>query len=205
MTKIGILGGTFDPVHNGHLRLGKQAYREYGLDQVWFMPSGRPPHKKDHTVTDAKHRCAMIRLAVREQEGLQLSEFEIGRPGTTYTAMTLELLRQSFPGYAFYFIVGADSLYEMETWYRPEQIFSLAKILAAWRECGEARRPFYEQIEYLQKKFGAWIRPLHCPAEDISSSRIRRMAGEGQSLTGLVPEAVADYITAHRLYQEVPA
>ena len=85
MKKIGIMGGTFDPIHNGHLSIGKQAYLEYHLDEVWFMPSGHPPHKKDHFVTDAVHRCAMTKLAITDYPYFQFSDFEVKRAGNTYT------------------------------------------------------------------------------------------------------------------------
>lgn len=114
MGKIGIMGGTFDPIHNGHLMLGEQAYREYGLDEVWYMPSGHPPHKKNHHVTVPAMRFEMTKLAVKGHKGFFCSDFEVRRSGNTYTAQTLSLLRKSYPGHTFYFIIGADSLYEIE-------------------------------------------------------------------------------------------
>lgn len=120
MARIGIMGGTFDPVHMGHLQIGRQAKEEYGLEQVWFMPSGQPPHKRDHKVTAAAHRCAMVELAIEGQNGFVLSRSEVERPGDTYTAQTLALLKEGYPGHDFYFIIGADSLYEIEKWFRPE-------------------------------------------------------------------------------------
>ena len=129
MAEIGIMGGTFDPIHNGHLLLGKQAYEEYKLDQIWFMPSGTPPHKKDHKVTDVKDRVAMVQLAIKKFPFFYCSDFEIQRPGNTYTAQTLQLLHQEYPKHRFYFIVGADSLYQIEKWYHPAEVLvcSIAK------------------------------------------------------------------------------
>ena len=131
MRRIGIMGGTFDPIHNGHLAVGRQAYREYQLDEVWFMPSGHPPHKKDHAVTDAADRCAMTRLAIRNDPYFRFSDFEVRREGNTYTAQTLTLLRRQYPDVRFYFIIGADSLFEIESWYMPEKIMEQAVILVA--------------------------------------------------------------------------
>ncbi len=202
MARIGIMGGTFDPIHNGHLMLGRQAYREYGLDQVWYMPSGQPPHKKEQEISPAAVRCAMVSLAVEKEEGLYLSEFETLRPGTTYTAETLKLLKEAYPSDAFYFIIGADSLYEIENWYHPEEILANAEILAAVREYRHFHRSFDEQIAYLNERFDARIRKLHCAETDISSHEIRRAVSEGLSIRQWVPDAVAGYIEEHHLYQE---
>lgn len=201
MGKIGIMGGTFDPIHNGHLLLGEQAYREYGLDQVWYMPSGQPPHKKDRRVTDSGMRLSMVRLAMEGREGFVCSDFEVSRSGNTYTAQTLRLLHEQFPDHTFYFIIGADSLYEIEFWYEPEQVMAQAVILAAFREYEAARRPMAQQIAYLKEKYHADIRMLHCEEIDVSSAQLRRMVADGESVLSYVPSSVAGYIADHHLYQ----
>ena len=109
MANIGIVGGTFDPIHNGHLLLGRQAYVEYKLDSVWYMPSGQPPHKRSRIITDARKRCDMVSLALEGEAHFSLSEFETSRAGNTYTAQTLRLLKEAYPEHVFSFIVGADS------------------------------------------------------------------------------------------------
>lgn len=202
MGKIGIMGGTFDPVHNGHLHLGRQAFVEYGLDCIWFMPSGQPPHKKDHHVTAVEHRCQMLKLAIAEDEAFQFSDFEVCREGSTYTAQTLALLREAYPEHEFYFILGADSLYEIETWYRPEKVIGAVNILAASREYGDKHRPMQEQIEYLNGKYHGHIQMLHCAEVNISSEEIRDLASRGTSVKPYVPEPVAEYIRTQGLYQE---
>ena len=131
MADIGILGGTFDPIHKAHLALGRQAYEQFHLDAVWFMPSNHPPHKKDHPVTAGEIRREMVSLAVRGIPGFVCSDFELRREGNTYTAKTLSLLSKEFPGDRFYFIIGADSLYEIENWYHPETVMALAVLLVA--------------------------------------------------------------------------
>lgn len=202
MGKIGIVGGTFDPIHNGHLLLGKQAYIEYKLDAVWYMPSGQPPHKKDHTITAAKDRCAMVELAVEGEPYYRFSDFEVSRPGNTYTAQTIRLLREHYPEHEFYFILGADSLYEIEKWYHPEEVIGHVVILVAGRDYDEAHLPMEQQIAYLSDRYHGTIYPLHCVEVDISSEELRGMIARGKSVVKYVPKAVACYIEDHRLYQE---
>ena len=178
MSKIGIMGGTFDPIHNGHIVLGKQALKEYNLDKIWFMPTGHPPHKKDHKVTDASYRFQMVKLAIEGQEEFVCSDFELLLGGTTYTAKTLFLLHEKFPEHTFYFIIGADSLFEIEKWYEPKKVLSQAIILAADREYEEADKSIGAQIAYLTAHYNADIRRLHCREMDISSSEIRELVEE---------------------------
>ena len=203
MAKIGIMGGTFDPIHNGHLLIGRQAKEEYQLDQVWFMPSGQPPHKKDHPVTEANVRWEMTKLALEAQKehAFFLSDFEIQRPGNTYTAQTLTLLKKQYPKHCFYFIIGADSLYEIEHWYHPEQVMEQAVLLVADREYDVVHPKLEKQITYLKKKYHADIFRLHCREVSISSEEIREMAAKGKSLNGVLPDAVRDYIEKNQLYQ----
>lgn len=200
MDRIGIMGGTFDPIHYGHLLLGRQAREEYGLKEIWFMPSGQPPHKKDHPVTEAKFRWEMAELAVRGQKGFAASDFEIRRPGTTYTAQTLALLHEEYPNTRFYFIIGADSLYEIEQWYRPDLVMAQAVLLVADRDYRQVHPELERQIKAMGDKYGARIFRLHCPEVDISSAEIRSMAVKGESLEGLVPEVVLEYIKEKKLY-----
>lgn len=202
MGKIGIMGGTFDPIHNGHLMLGKQALMEYGLDNVWYMPSGHPPHKNKHHVTEPAVRLAMTEVALEHYKGFSCSDFEVRRNGNTYTAQTLKLLCHEYPQHEFYFIIGADSLYEIESWYEPEIVMSHTIILAARREYDDKGRSMDEQIDYLAGKYGAKIFKLHCQEMDISSAQLRKMIADGRSVKDFVPEEVMKYINAHGLYRE---
>ncbi|MGI5946623.1 MAG: nicotinate-nucleotide adenylyltransferase [Lachnospiraceae bacterium] len=201
MSNIGIMGGTFDPIHNGHLRLAKQAYLQYHLDSVWFMPSGQPPHKKDHKVTDADMRCQMVQMAIAEYPYFCCSDFEVRRQGNTYTAQTLALLKETYPEHTFYFIVGADSLYEIENWYHPELVMKQTILLAAGRSYQKSHRPMEEQIHYLEEKYGAIIKRLDCKEIDVSSAEIREIAANGHSFASLVPPVVGNYIRTHHLYK----
>lgn len=201
MGKIGILGGTFDPIHNGHLWIGKRAYEEYGLDQVWFMPSGQPPHKTDHAVAPGQVRQDMVRLAIQPFSCFVYSDFELKRQGFTYTAMTLKLLREQYPEHEFYFIIGADSLYQIEQWYHPQEVMARAVLLVATREYNHDHPAMNQQINYLTRTYGARIYKLHCGEMDVSSAMLRQMVWEGRDISAYVPEKVADYIREHRLYQ----
>lgn len=205
MADIGIMGGTFDPIHNGHLLLGRQAYQEYDLSEVWFMPSGNPPHKTDHHVTDVRERCEMVRLAIADFPYFRFSDFEAKRPGNTYTAQTLKLLRLVYPEHRFFFIIGADSLYEIERWYHPAEVMAQAAILVAGREYEDARCTVEEQIDSLKARYGADIRRLHCEEVDISSAQLREMEARGRKLFKYVPESVESYIEEHGLYREQTA
>ena len=202
MRRIGIMGGTFDPIHNGHLAVGRQAYREYQLDEVWFMPSGHPPHKKDHAVTDAADRCAMTKLAIRNDPYFRFSDFEVRREGNTYTAQTLTLLRRQYPDVRFYFIIGADSLFEIESWYMPEKIMEQAVILVAGRAFSRAKSSLEDQIRYLRERYHSEIYQVHLEKMDVASAHLRELAAEGQDLKPYVPEAVWNYIQEHHLYRE---
>ena len=201
MADIGIMGGTFDPIHNGHLLLGEQAYLEYGLSEVWFMPSGDPPHKTDHHVTSASDRCAMVRLAIQNRPYFRFSDFEVMREGKTYTAQTLKLLKEKYPQHRFFFIIGADSLYEIETWYHPESVMAQTVLLVANREYEKTHREIQEQIRFLESKYQhADIRLLHCAEMDVSSCELRRWEADGHTIQRFVPESVNDYIEEHGLY-----
>jgi len=201
MKRIGIMGGTFDPVHNGHLLLGRQAYEEFDLDEIWYMPSHIPPHKKDHKITSAEDRIEMLRLALMGIPYCVVSEFEMQREGNTYTAHTLELLQKEYPENHFYFIIGADSLFQIERWYHPEKVMALTTLLVSGREYEGSERTFDEQIEYLTEKYSAKIHPMHNEEVDIASADIRKRISENKDITKDVPKAVAEYILTRGLYK----
>ncbi len=200
MSDIGIMGGTFDPIHNGHLLLGRQACEEYHLDQIWYMPSGQPPHKADHHIASAQDRCAMIQLAIRDISDFVCSDFETRRPGITYSSETLTLLNQMYPSHHFYFIIGEDSYFEIEHWHHPWEVMKLATLLVARREYAKTSRTIEEHRDYLRKKYQADIHFLHCRELDVASSELRRLIAEGKDIHDLIPPAVAEYIHARNLY-----
>lgn len=212
MRQIGILGGTFDPIHLGHTVLAMKAKNTYRLDEVWMMPSPNPPHKSEKKVSDYVHRLAMLRIALAEYPDLKYSEFEIRRTGKSYTYQTLSGLKAEYPDVEFSFIMGADSLFEIETWMHPEIILKEARILVAFREYTaedtKKEATFSElqkQIAYLTAKYMARIAIIRYNRVDISSSMIREMVREGKNFREYVAEGVAEYIAKHRLYlPEVP-
>lgn len=202
MAKVGILGGTFDPIHNGHILLANQAYEEYQLDEIWFMPSGQPPHKKNHTVTESFHRCNMAQLAIAGCSHFIFSDFEVKRSGNTYTAQTLSLLHEQYPEHEFFFIVGADSLFEIEHWYHPEEIMSQTTLLVAKRSYKNESLDLELQAQYLRDQYQAQISFLHSPQLDIASIDLREKKRQGDSLQALIPNSVESYIIEHHLYKE---
>lgn len=202
MRRIGIMGGTFDPIHFGHLMLGKQAFKEYELDEVWYMPTRQPPHKAGHRVTSSDERFAMVKLAIKDIPYFRLSDFELKRmQGNTYTADTLRLLKETYRDTEFFFIVGADSLFDIEKWYHPAQVLKLSTFLIAEREFGNREKTLEEQVDYLEEKYHARILRLHSKEMDISSEEIRQAIQVGHSVESLIPDSVYAYIKENNLYR----
>lgn len=196
--KIGIVGGTFDPIHNGHLMLGAYAYDNFQLDKIWFMPNGNPPHKSEEINVD--FRLDMVKLAIEDKDEFCLSTFEIEEEKHSYSYETLEKLRQLYPKDTFYFIIGADSLFTIEFWKEPARVLRACIILAACRDDKDMAE-MYKQIDYLTAKYDANIKLLKMPLIDISSSDIRRKREKGESIDTLVPKKVSEYIETHGLYE----
>jgi nicotinate-nucleotide adenylyltransferase len=197
------MGGTFDPIHNGHLLLGRQALLEQMVDVVWYMPAKAPPHKKGKDITDAGHRLAMVRLATGDDAGFRCSDFELARDGFSYTVDTLRLLGEAYPCESFSLIIGADSFLEIETWYESAGIMELAPLLVAGRSyarCKDPETALETQKSLLEEKYHARIHFLRNPHIDISSTAIREMIQEGQDPSAFVPESVLAYIHEHGLY-----
>jgi len=200
--KIGIMGGTFDPIHNGHLMLGEHAYKTYHLDQVWFVPNGNPPHKLAKTIqSDLTDRMEMVSLAIAKQPYFKLSSCEAKRDGISYSYETMERLSLLYPDDEFYFIMGADSLYAIESWKNFERLLTVCTILAACRD-GVKAEEMMERIDYLNAEYQADVRLLTAPLQDISSHEIRERVKSKQSIEGIVPQAVREYIEDLSLYEE---
>lgn len=200
--KVGILGGTFDPIHNAHLQLGREAKRTFQLDAIWVMPTGNSYFKtrRGRQVTDAADRAAMVRLAVAGEPGFCCSEREVRRQGETYTADTLRELAKAYPDTEFYFIVGADTIHSMDTWHQPETIFQNAVILAANRNHQVPEEELRRDMDRLRLRYGARIRQLDFQS-DVSSSQIRRRLEAGERKGLPLPPPVLEYIREKQLYE----
>jgi nicotinate-nucleotide adenylyltransferase len=199
--KVGVLGGTFDPPHLGHLILGQEAYQALGLAQVLFMPAGEPWRKAGRELSPREHRLAMVRLAVGDNPAFAVSTSEVDRPGPSYTMDTLaELTEQFGPETELFLIMGADSLADLPHWHEPQRILELARLAVA-------ERPELEQAgirEGLSDKLAKALRErvvwLPMPPIAISASAVRERVGRGLSIRYWVPAAVEEYIRHHRLY-----
>ncbi len=189
--KIGLLGGTFDPPHLAHLVLAQAALDELELDEIWFVPAFRPPHKQGEQVTPFQHRLQMIRLAVRGHSRFRVLTIEKKKGGLSYTVETLALLGRNHPEARFYLLLGSDNLAQLSSWREPEKIFSLATPVFAHRPKADEKPPAWmERVIWLSN-----------PRLEISSANLRARARAGRSIRYLVSEAVEGYIRKNRLYR----
>jgi nicotinate-nucleotide adenylyltransferase len=197
--RVGVLGGTFDPIHHAHLVAAQEVLHTLALDCVLFVPAGNPPHKPARPISAAHHRVAMVSLAVAGRTGFQLSRVDVERPGPHFTYDTLTILRERWPaGTRFFFIVGTDSLAELGAWHRPEGIVTLAD-LAVVRRPGV--RVDMEALEARLPGLGSQLHWVSMPLLEIASTDLRARVRDGRPITFLVPQAVEDYILEHGLYR----
>jgi nicotinate-nucleotide adenylyltransferase len=190
--RVGVFGGTFDPIHQGHLVLAEQCREQARLDRVLFIPAARPPHKTGDAMTAIARRAEMVRLAVAGHPAFEVDELEKDRPGPSYTVDTLEELQPRYPGAQLCLLIGADSLAELATWRDAARIGELAELVIAarpgWSAEGTAMVAGRRTV-------------VAMPLIDIASRDLRRWAADGRSLRYLVPRAVECYIETHRLYR----
>ncbi|MDD6157056.1 MAG: nicotinate (nicotinamide) nucleotide adenylyltransferase [Lachnospiraceae bacterium] len=197
--KIGLLGGSFDPIHYGHMNMALAAKGEYSLDEVWLIPAGHSPHKKEEDMMSAEHRVAMCRMAASHYDGIRVNTIEVSSDETSYTYRTLQKLCQQHPDHDFYFIMGADSINYFDHWRHPEIISSLAKILVVNR--GEfTEKALSEKFAQIVALFPADIRMVHCDKVHVSSSMIRSRISSNTALDGLLWDDVITYIRQNQLY-----
>lgn len=198
--KIGIMGGTFNPIHNGHLMIARSAYEQLQLDEVRFLPAGIPPHKQNQTILDSAHRLRMIELALAGEPAFFADDREVRTDAVSYSYRTLEELHAQFPQAQLYFIMGGDSLRDFKTWRYPEKICASAILAAAIRDtCDFSQLQHY--AEELKKLYGADVRLIRTPNVPLASSELRRQAAAGNTLKNQVPDCVYEYILENGLYR----
>jgi nicotinate-nucleotide adenylyltransferase len=209
---LGVFGGTFNPVHIAHLRVAEEVREALGLAKVLWIPSADPPHK--HTsIAPATCRLEMVRLATASNPAFETLDLELSRPGPSYTVDTLTQLGEMHPDARLWFLIGADALDEIHTWYRPERLFELASF-AVFSRPGTPSRPLAKRLgpevarlfrsgpTGLEHPDGHELREVTVPQIDVSASDLRRRIARGASVRYLVPDPVIDYIDKHRLYRE---
>ncbi|MBQ4560193.1 MAG: nicotinate-nucleotide adenylyltransferase [Tyzzerella sp.] len=198
--KIGIMGGTFDPIHSGHLMLGRFARDLFALDEIWFMPNGTPPHKSSDMIeSQTTHRVEMVKRAISNEKDFVLQLYEVDNKEVNYSYLTMEHFKEIYPEHEFYFIIGADSLFSIDRWKCPDRLLKTCIILAAYRD-GKNKKEMEEKIAYLNQKFEADIRLLNTPNVDISSSEIREKLKAHEKITNMMPISVYEYILENQLY-----
>ena len=200
--KVGIMGGTFDPIHIGHLILAEKAYEQFDLEKVLIMPSGNPPHKKDRKgLRSIEERVEMVRRAVNGNPHFEVSLIESIDAGYSYTNNTLSQLKKINPNTEYFFIMGADSLFNFEQWREPAEICEKCTLVAAVRD-NISHTKLDNQIAHLKEKLGANIKKLETYNIDISSQMIRQLIKEEKTIKYYVPDLVIEYIEEKGIYKE---
>lgn len=203
LTGLGVLGGTFDPIHVGHLAVAEEAREALGLARVMFVPAGQPPHKVPGSVSRVGDRVAMVQLAIADNPAFELSMIEVQREGPSYTVDTLQALARANPGAQLHLILSAETFAELPTWHEPERLFEAARMAVVPREGYPAPDPAWlarafpgreDRVEYLGG-----------PRFELSSTALRARVAAGRSIRYLVPGAVEAYIADHDLYRRLPA
>lgn len=192
--KIGIIGGTFDPIHLGHLLIAEQARDRMNLDKVWFIPTGQPPHKQGHHITSAKHRLAMVKIATEENSAFEVLDWEVKREKLSYTIDTINWAVKTYPTYQFSLIVGTDMVNNLPSWHQIDKLVQHVSIIAMRRPGVTAE----SLPEFIQEK----VRWVEDPVEIfLSASQLRDMISNGRSFRYAVPSSVCKYIEEHQLYE----
>ena len=198
MARVGLLGGTFDPVHVGHLIMAEATRDALGLDWIEFIPARIPPHKADEAVTDTRHRVGMLQAAIGGNAAFRLNPIELDRPGPSFTVDTLAALTECRPHDAFHFIIGSDSLNDLPKWREPVRIAALAELAVVIRPGNE---PALADLEAAVPGISGRIAMVDAPLLDISSTRLRAQIQANRSVRYQTPDAVIAYIDRERVYR----
>jgi nicotinate-nucleotide adenylyltransferase len=196
--KVGIMGGSFDPIHIGHLVVANEALNIYELDEIIFVPTGDPPHKEGLRA-DSFHRLLMVNMAVLSNDKFSVSDIEIKSSGKSYTLNTMREFHKLYINTEFYFITGTDAVIALPSWHEPEEVLKLCRFIAASRP-GISMEEVNEKINEIKKIFGGKIEVLQVPMLQISSTDIRERFRKGVSAKYLLPECVEQYIIKNKLY-----
>ena len=198
--RLGILGGTFDPIHFGHLLAAEETRVTLGLDRVLFAPAGDPPHKQGYPILPIAHRLVMVRLAISDNPAFAISTIDIDRPGPHYTVDTIRLLREEWATDAdeTFFTMGVDSLAHLLTWHQPAQLIQLCRLAVVARP---GFRADLTELEATLPGISHRLDWVEMPVLGISSSDLQRRVREGRSIRYQVPAAVAEYVAEHKLYR----
>lgn len=199
--KIGIIGGTFDPIHNGHLIIAEYARTHLKLDKVIFIPVGIAPHKDNNKITNAKSRVEMINLSIKSNPYFYQSLIEVKRDNVTYTVDTLTSLKEEYPENEFYFIMGGDSILEIESWKDHKKLMKICNFIVLDRD-HITREDINLKVSELKLLYGMDTQVIRSPLIEISSTEIRNRIKKGLSIKYLVPESVENYIKDNELYLE---
>jgi len=199
MPYVGIMGGTFDPIHYGHLAAAEGAMEALGLDRVLFLPNQQPPHKAGRPVSAAAHRAAMVQLAIAGNPRFQCSDLELKREGPSYTLHTARALKERHPEWRMAFIVGMDSLVDLHTWYEYRTLLSLIDLVVVTRP-GYSVEQRDAALAALGPELASHVRVLETPGVAVSATELRERAAQGRSLRYLLPDPVIHYVNEHRLY-----
>lgn len=197
--KIGLMGGTFNPIHLGHLIMCEYIRDSFPLDKIIFIPSGNPPHKDSEDIISTDHRVNMVELAVKSNPFFEISLCEINRKGKSYTVDTIEEFRKLYPNEELFFIIGGDTLYNLTSWMKPERLFKITNFILIGRK-GLDEEKNLAKIEELRDKYDANILYMDGPIIEISSTDIRNNIRKKRSIKYLVPEEVDLYIIDNKLY-----
>lgn len=197
--RIGILGGTFDPVHYGHLLMAETCREQLQLSEVRLMPAGSPPHKPDRKITDGHARADMLALAVSGYPEFVIDRRELRRKGPSFTVDTLREIKQQFPEAEIFLIIGADSLKDLASWREPETIMQLATVVAVNRP-GQPQLTKQQAAEWVGEAFAENIKLLSMPGTDLSATELRQRIKDGKELRFMTPKAVEAFIKQHSIY-----